>query len=322
MAASLNSLGSTIRQCTYFMTAVILVMLCAGCDAKNSAKPSGSAGQSVTTVQPTAARTSFPPMGPPLTIEPGVEVREGEVDGLKVWLYTPAGKQGESLPVVLIAPAGTSLFHGIGLADGDRAEHLPYVRAGFAVVAYEVAGFLPDNPSDQEIITAAEAFMKAEGGLKNARDALNYALQEVPAVDRDRIYCAGHSSAATISLLVAASESRIRGCIAYAAVADLQQRLGPGVSGLDMKIPGFQAFVQRASPMNRAADLRCPIFLFHAMDDSNVPISETDQFAAELRRNNASLTFVRASSGDHYDSMIHEGIPKAIEWLKILPAGG
>jgi hypothetical protein len=34
-----------------------------------------------------------------------------------------------------IAHAGALLYHGITLAEGDRPEHLPYVRAGFAIIA-------------------------------------------------------------------------------------------------------------------------------------------------------------------------------------------
>jgi hypothetical protein len=42
-------------------------------------------------------------------------------------------------------------------------------------------------------------------------------------------------------------------------------------------------------------------------------------FAADLRKTNVQATFVRVPTGNHYDSMVKEGIPQAIQWLKKLP---
>jgi hypothetical protein len=93
----------------------------------------------------------FPDPSPPREIEPGVTVREvrlGPPDPIaggfpghcgKLWLYLPTGEHAlGSLPCILIVGAGATLYSGMKLGDSDVPEHLPYVRAGYAVLAYEV----------------------------------------------------------------------------------------------------------------------------------------------------------------------------------------
>jgi dipeptidyl aminopeptidase/acylaminoacyl peptidase len=143
----------------------------------------------------------------------------------------------------------------------------------------------------------------------------------VPGVDPDRIYTAGHSSAATLSLLVAEHEPGIKGCVAFAPASDVEKRLGAqGVAALDGAVPGFADFVRRTSPLTNAARLRCPLFLFHADDDTNVKVEESARFADLVRRTNSRVTFVRVPTGGHYEPMIREGIPRAIAWFQSLPA--
>jgi dipeptidyl aminopeptidase/acylaminoacyl peptidase len=259
-------------------------------------------------------------------IVPGVlvyEARLGSGEGAgKLWVYLPerAGTAGK-LPCVLVAPAGSPLVYGMRLGEGDRPEHLPYVKAGFAVVAYEIDGAVSERPSEAEVVAGARAFQAAEAGLANARQALRFVKARLPRVDPGRIYAAGHSSAATLALLVAERVPDIRACAAYAPVCDVEARVNNALGPLTAALPGFREFIQRSSPSRNAAALRCPCFLFHADDDSNVPTAEVADFAVQLRKSNPHVTFTRVPTGDHYDSMIRDGIPRAIQWLKSLPTG-
>ena len=108
------------------------------------------------------------------------------------------------------------------LADGDVAEHLPYARAGYAVLAFDVDGMLANrqNPTPEAIFEAAGRFQAAQAGLVNAHIALEYVLAKVPEVDPKRITVAGHSSAGTLAVLFAEHEPRLRSCLAYAPVDD------------------------------------------------------------------------------------------------------
>ena len=238
----------------------------------------------------------------------------------RLLLFTSDAPATKKRPCIFIAPAGTRLFHGSALDDGNPPEYLPYVHAGYSVVAYELDGDLSENPKDAEIYTAAQAFMKADGGLADARLAIDYALAKLPNIDTQRLYVAGHSSAATVALYVAEHEPRIKACIAYAPVCYLEERL-PAVliNVLTNKIPGYRRFVHRVSPSTDVTKLACPVFLFHADDDTNVPTDEVARFADELKKTNKQVTFARVQTGNHYESMIEQGIPQAIEWLKKLP---
>jgi dienelactone hydrolase len=271
-----------------------------------------------------ASLGEFPNLGKGQEIEPGVMFHEvflpREGGSSRLWIYVPKELAKSRRPCVLVGPAGSRLFHGMALAEGDRPEHLPYVRAGFPVVAYDIDGAVPENAGEPELIASARTFRAAGAGWINAHEALDYALGKVPGVDPYRIVTAGHSSAATVSLLTAAREMRIGGCIAYAPVTDVVGFLGERTIGpLEQALPGFRQFLAESSPQSRIAKLRCPVFLFHAEDDSVVPVNESAAFVEEIKKTNPRVTLVRASSGDHYSSMIREGIPQAIEWLKGLP---
>jgi dienelactone hydrolase len=280
---------------------------------------------------------ALPDLGDPTQLEPGVEFYEvhlpggGQVGnpltmpghGGKLWLYLPEGDHApRSLPCILIAGAGTNLMTGMTLGDGDRPEHLPYVRAGFAVLAYELDGMLPDPPpkDDASFAPYIRAFVDAEAGLVNMRVALQFATTKVPQIDPKRFYAAGHSSAATLALLVAESEPRIAECVAYAPVVDVAEHIpAPARQVVSMMVPGADQLFTRFNPHAGESKIQCPLFLFVARDD---PLAQQDgELAGRLVAMGKKVNFTTVQSGGHYNPMIRTGIPKAIAWLKSLHQG-
>jgi len=272
------------------------------------------------------AHLFIPPAMPPLKqgriLERGVRFSQVPLtelgEHLRLWVYLPDPLPPHKLPCVLIAPAGTPLIYGSDLGTDDYDEHLPYVRAGFAVVAYELSGIMPDHKTDAQLMAGIRNFRDAEAGLLNARTALDYIAARVPQIDPKRIYTAGHSSAGTLSLLVAEHDPRVRGCITYAPSCDLKARLGIRLDSLDGIFPGYRDFIHRSSPQTGINSLNCPVFLFSARDDNNVPTTEVQAFAKALSAHNPHVTFKQVPTGDHYFSMIEQGIPAGIRWLKQL----
>lgn len=267
------------------------------------------------------ARAPLPELSAARTIQPGVLFQETILQPgplpMKVWFYRPERANGK-LPLVLVPPAGSTLFAGMDLGDGDRAEHYPYVRAGFAVGSFEIDGHVPDGPgaSDEDILQGARAFRDAKAGLNNAKAALDYFLAKSPDVDPNRVFIAGHSSAATLALLVAEHEPRIKGCVAYCGVSDVEARVAPAIAALDRALPGYREFLRFSSPKTHVEKLMCPVFLFHAQDDDNVPVAQTTNFAKLLKKTNADVTLDTSARGGHYESMINTGIPKGIDWMR------
>src|SRR5947209_13976462 len=104
----------------------VLLLAALGCNPSGPGKPSAAL------TPPKFDPASFPALAPPRPIESGVVVHQVDVGLNPIWVYLPAKQAAAgTLPCVLIAPAGTPLIFGINLNEGDRPEHLPYVRAGF-----------------------------------------------------------------------------------------------------------------------------------------------------------------------------------------------
>lgn len=251
--------------------------------------------------------------------------------GMSFRIYLPAAEAApQSLPCVLIAPAGTNLLSGADLDDLDEFsyhdETLPYAEAGFAVVLYSIDG--PDRSEqasgDDESATvdamkdAYVDFKNAGAGVVNGRNALELALARLPMVDPDRIYSAGHSSAGTLSLLFAAHEPRLAGCIAYAPAVDIEEHFADLLSGFEASflLPGFPRFAEDTSPLNHTDSLTAPVFLFFAEDDSLISPEQAEPFVTQLRATNPDVTVKTVDSGGHYQPMIDEGIPAGIEWIR------
>jgi dienelactone hydrolase len=271
----------------------------------------------------------FPERGTSRMLKPGVDVvdvdlevsgsRPGHYGRLRI--YTPYGSHAPgSLPCVLIAPAGTNMISGTHLGDDpDHPERVPYVEAGFAVVAFELDGeYESEEPTNVELIATYREYAAARAGLVNARNALEYVLAKMPEVDPERIYVAGHSSAGTLSLLFAAHEPRLRGCVAFAPVTDLEKSFGEEAEMFARVLPGGENFLVKASPITHASSLKCPVFLFHADDDTVVYPSQTYALSNKLQGMGADVDVSRVPYGNHYDAMIDEGIPRAIAWLQRL----
>ena len=243
---------------------------------------------------------------------------DGAGQTMKLWLYLPAGTHAaKSLPCVFVAPAGSILITGMTLGDGDRAEHLPYVLAGFAVVAYELDGAMVGR-TNGAVWAAVPKFMAAHGGIDNEHTAVDYVLARVPEVDPRRLYAAGHSSAATVALDVTAADPRIKACCAYAPVPNLRNRLKPTtITVLDRKVPGFDSFIDAISPVQQIEQLKTkPVMLFTADDDANVPTQSVKDFAEALQQAGAKkVKLVTVPTGGHHDSMITDGIPAGISFL-------
>ncbi len=296
---------------------MIVVVVVAIAVKKSSNKLDNFAAGSNEAVNP----ATFPELSPASVLQPSVMFQSAVFSPgaipMKVWFYRPAQATGK-LPLVLVPPAGSTLVSGMDLGDGDRAEHIPYVKAGFSVGAFEIDGAVPKTPivSDKAILQGARSFRDAQAGLKNAKAALDFLLAKANDIDEKRIFIAGHSSAATLALLVAEHEPRIKGCAAYSAVTDVDKWLGKAIPRLNRAIPGYRDFIRFSSPKTHVDNLKCPVFLFHASDDTNVPVTQTTAFAELLKKTNPDVTVDTSATGDHYDSMINAGIPRAIAWMQ------
>lgn len=278
------------------------------------------------------SRTTFPDLGPGRAIEPGVRFHEvvlgppwspGRAPGQsgKLWVYSPEGDAAPaSLAGVVIRGAGSPMITGMNLGDGDRPEHLPWARAGFVVVAYELDG-ARDGPEagDAELVRSIQGFLAAQAGLVNARAALDFIAAKLPQVDPKRILSVGHSSAGTTALLAAEDDKRISGCVAFApGQYDVPPERAQVIQQLTEALPGAGDFLTRFNPATNLEKLNVPVFLFSAADDSVVPAARTAALAKSLEGLGRSATLATGPNGGHYEAMVQDGVPQAIAWAREL----
>lgn len=235
----------------------------------------------------------------------------------KIWLYLP-NIDSQKVPLVIVPPAGTRLFHGINLSEGDSKEHIPYVKAGFAVLSFDLSGSWPESNDEMNAIRSISQFVNRRSGIKDVKEALDIIKTNTTRVDFNSIVVAGHSSAATLSIMIAQQLPNIKACIAFAPVINLEEYLKEEEETLSLFVPKFKENLIDLSPSLHTNSLTMPVFLFSAKDDDSVnnQISSYSKFISEVKSINRKTKYVEVKSGGHYYSMINDGIPQAITWLK------
>ena len=265
-----------------------------------------------------AVSTSSPTVSAPaVDHEVRVEVLVRPQGAIKrtFWLYhpTPLPKR---LGLVLIAPAGGNLLSGRALTADDRGEHMPYARAGFVVMAYSIDGDLPPGVSDVTATRALRDYQAARAGVENARVALDLALDKAPGIDTSLVFAAGHGSAGSLALLLAAEEPRVRGVLAYAPQTGLDGHGASTVMSVDRVIAGYAKFVRWSLPENRVADIGAPLFIYHSREDEVMRASLTDDYVERLGAAGKAVDYTKAPVGSHHEGMLDDGIPRGLVWLR------
>lgn len=151
------------------------------------------------------------PVEPPPAGVAKVVTYDSPVGPLKAYLTTPRD-QSKKHPAVIWCSGGD--FNSIGgffrpsTADNDQTA-AAFREAGVVTLYPSLRGG-NDNPG------------RREGFLGEVDDVLAAAdyLETVPYVDKDRVYLAGHSTGATLALLVAEMTDRFPATVAFGPVTD------------------------------------------------------------------------------------------------------
>jgi len=154
-----------------------------------------------------------------------------------------------------------------------------------------------------------------EGDRAGGKSRCRYIKLELPQVDPRRIATVGHSSAGTLALLAAESNSEIKACVAFAPCTDVTEFHRDNVAIRETVTPTVRTFCSDYSPINHVDRLQCPIFVVQADDDSVTPVAGAIRFVDAANGKQKRVDFVRVPTGDHYQSMIEAGIPRALQWL-------
>ena len=206
----------------------------------------------------------------------------GDTHPSRMWVYLPSTSANAKVPCVFIAAPRHSPLYGAALnyETTTSSEHYPYVSAGYAVIAYDIDGDIDDiNEVNQSkllvrpsklITKRLKAYKAADAGVLNAKLAIDYAVTRIPQIDPNALYTSGAGAGGTTALMVAATDKRIKGAIAYTPITNLPKKYPDVIEDIVKVVPGYQEFIEQSSPDRNAVKMTKPLFIFH--DDGNPKI--------------------------------------------------
>lgn len=253
--------------------------------------------------------TPYPPKIKP--VPPGMRMR--------MRVFRPLTQR--PLPCVLLAHSGSSLLCGADL-DAKDSEHSPealaMMKAGVIVVLYSLDGSDPGSSWPTALDGSFQEFKAAQAGVLNGHLALEYALHHLGWVDRKRVYCAGSESGATVSLLLAAHEPRIRGCLASAPCTDVELKVDEYLQqwNVESQLPGVTQFARDSSPGMYVSFFRNPVYICLPKTNPYEPVTQTRLFVSELEEAGNPVKLVLGTRGAvRAKASLVEEFPRAMAWF-------
>ncbi len=243
------------------------------------------------------------------------------IDQTKVEVFLPANSSGP-YPWVLLAPGGATFGRD---AETEHVVVMPYIRQGFAVASFSIPGIVSAEDFSNaklkqqvspEMVRSLATYFNLNAGMNSARAVLDTLLEREPALDHERIFVAGHGTGGTTALVFAAHEPRLKGCVVYAPVIDLDKWLSPRmIANLDKALPGVANHIRRSGPLAHLRRIGCPVFLFHARDDLDTPCRRAESFVEQLRGVRGIANMEIVPTGGHVIAVRNLGIRMGAEWM-------
>lgn len=247
--------------------------------------------------------------------------REAEAEA-GVWLpeYAPLRWQSfDGLEISGLHTAPPPHFDGprpviISIHGGPSAQARPTHLSGSLRHLVETLGMHLILPNVRGSEGFGQRFLKLDNGRQREdalRDisALLDLIAQRPEMDARRVIVSGGSYGGYMSLAVATRESaRIAGSICRVGIANFVSFLENTESYRrdnrraeygDERDPDMRAFLQRISPLSRAAAVRKPLFIIHGRNDPRVPYGEATQMVAAVRVAGTPVWFLTAEDEGH-----------------------
>jgi dienelactone hydrolase len=235
-----------------------------------------------------------------------------------VWAYLPNVGRQAKLPAVFIPASGSSMLSGAPLSLTSRTEHLPFVQAGYVVIAYSLSGWVDPKGKTESpaTIQAYTQFVSSKAGIENLKTVKELALNLFPFITRHQLFLAGYDSGASHVLVAGAHVKGFKAIAALSPYTDLTAYFKQGATVPDTSLyPNFDQFLSDYDPLQYCDVLITPTLLFQAEDDASWPWRTTELYAKRLRKSNAHMKWIHVPSGGHYDAVLEHGIPATISWF-------
>ena len=245
--------------------------------------------------------------------------RAGE--SIEAWLVHPAGfNPRRRYPVVLEIHGGPNGFHG----NGFNPLHQVLAGAGFLVLAVNPRG------STSYGAEFTEQVFEDWGGedYLDLMAAVDAACRR-PYVDAERLALHGYSYGGYMSSWIVGHSDRFRAAVIGAPVTNLVSMYGQTdiAAGFGERQWGglphdnIEHYLER-SPLTYADRVTTPVLLLHGEDDIRVPISQSEELFAALKRRGKTVEFARFPGCSHlflrvgHPALRKEYYDRAVAWLE------
>ncbi len=252
-------------------------------------------------------------------VEPEL-IRYPTFDGEKVpaFVYRPVGRPDVPRPVLIQIHGGPESQYRPGFLG--RLNYLVN-ELGIVVVMPNVRGSAGYGKSYLKL----DDGVLREGAVKDVGALLDW-IAEAPGLDKDRVAVAGGSYGGFMSLAVQTTyNDRIKAGIDVVGISnfvtflqntqDYRRDLRRAEYG-DERVPEIRDFLERISPLARAAEIKTPILVVQGRNDPRVPFSEAEQLVAAVKKNDAPVWYVVGRNEGHgFAKKVNQDYLQAVEVL-------
>jgi dienelactone hydrolase len=208
-------------------------------------------------------------------------------DDLRADLYYPENATGKLPLVVWLHP----FSYPTGYSRYARAQFAPFIKRGFAVLAFDQIGFGTRVEHAREFYARYPHWSLLGKMVADTRAAVDAAagLEEI---DASRIYLAGYALGGKVALWTAALEPRVKAAVSIAGFTPLRTSAGKGIEGIRQYshlhglVPRFGFFLgeERRLPVDYdeilAAIAPRPVLVVAPTLDRYAPVEDVRRAAA------------------------------------------
>lgn len=224
------------------------------------------------------------------------------------------GPEAYSIEALLYMPAGDGPHPVvISIHGGPEAQTLPGFDAWtqFLVRELKVAVLQPNvrgsSGYGRDFLAMDDGF-KREASVRDIGSLLDW-IADQPRLDKQRVAVSGGSYGGYMVLasLVAFADRLAAGIdtVGISNFVSFLQNTSPYRRELrraeygDESDPKMRAFLTKISPLSNASKIRAPLLVIQGANDPRVPLSESEQMVAALRKNATPAWFMVASDEGH-----------------------
>lgn len=272
------------------VTALVVICCLAGCLPRTSGleqKTDDYATLRETFQTQLVQRGPSPQDGEPLITPSGATLVEYTSEGHKLSAFVSTVAEGEAKH-----PAVLFLHGGFAFGEGDWEMGQPFRDAGYLVMMPVLRGE-NGQPGDFTLF-----YDEVDDVLAAAA-----ALAQLPQVDSQKIYVAGHSAGGTLAALAAMSTTKFRAATSFSGSFDMQT-LAEMRPELIVFARTDRRELEMRSPFVYAASFKCPIRLIYGSEEGWAR-DESQQTARFAKARGLDVDAVEVR-GDHFTS-----VPKA-----------